>query len=324
MNVGPTVNSEHWESLPSVSGDGLLLLFGDGNPFGYPPRPGGQGHGDIWMTTRTSDDDEWTTPVNLGPSVNSGYGDGYPNISANGLSLHFGSNRPNGLGGWADLWLTTRDTRSAPWGEPVNLGEPVNSSAAEGLPYLTADGLSLLLYSTRFGGYGGVDLWMTTRASTEAEWETPVNLGPTINSSYYDISPCVTPDFPAVGSSLFFARGTGSGWSSDFTILQSTVVGEEPSLTWDGLGDGNWTDIDPQTGYSRWVDSRGNPVDYCPEDVISVVINANSVSLAEHSEAHTLVVDDAVLSIAPTARLNVTDDFAMLGGCEYVCQLGAT
>ncbi len=57
------------------------------------------------------------TPTNLGPTVNSSAGDDMPSISADGLELYFGSNRPGGSGN-LDLWVTTRDTKDDEWGPP--------------------------------------------------------------------------------------------------------------------------------------------------------------------------------------------------------------
>ena len=62
------------------------------------------------------------TPTNLGPTINSSRGDWPPSISADGLTLYFGSyDRPRGYGKW-DLWVATRETTDAEWGTPANLG----------------------------------------------------------------------------------------------------------------------------------------------------------------------------------------------------------
>ncbi|MHC4629174.1 MAG: TolB family protein, partial [Planctomycetota bacterium] len=113
-NLGSTVNSPAEDTSPSLSADGLSLFF-DSN------RSGGSGEWDIWVTTRETTNDDWGTPVNLGPTVNSSTTDGNPGISADGLSLFFDSERPGGHGG-RDIWLTTRDTKDGEWGTPLNLG----------------------------------------------------------------------------------------------------------------------------------------------------------------------------------------------------------
>ncbi|HTL58907.1 MAG TPA: hypothetical protein VL361_24685 [Candidatus Limnocylindrales bacterium] len=70
-------------------------------------RPGGQGSGDLWVSTRATTLDPWSTPVNVGLPVNSIYFDGAPALSADGETLFFYSNRPEGFGA-NDLYVTTR------------------------------------------------------------------------------------------------------------------------------------------------------------------------------------------------------------------------
>ena len=178
-NLGPTVNTVYHENGPSISADGLTLFFDS-------PRPGGFGSADLWDTTRVSTTDPWKLPVNLGPTVNTSAGEWNPSSSADGLTLYFASNRPGGSGS-GDLWATTRISIAHPWQTPVNLGPPVNTSSAEWGPNIAADGLTLFFHSVRPGGFGGHDLWTTTRASVADPWQVPVNLGPTVNSSSDDM-----------------------------------------------------------------------------------------------------------------------------------------
>ncbi|MBW2175139.1 MAG: hypothetical protein JRF64_11180, partial [Deltaproteobacteria bacterium] len=73
------------------------------------------------------------------------------------------------------------------FGEPVNLGPTVNSSSDDGSLSISADGLELYFGSARPGGYGGRDLWMTTRETIDHGWGSPANLGPTVNSSFREV-----------------------------------------------------------------------------------------------------------------------------------------
>ncbi len=156
------------------------------------------------MTTRKSKDESWGTPVNLGQPVNSSEFEGAPCISHDGLSLYFVSSRP-GSNGWLDIWVATRKTKDDPWETPVNLGPTVNSAAAENGPSISADSLSLY-FSSHIGGeyrsegLGSADIWVTTRKSKNDPWGTPVNLGPTVNTSDSESAPCISID----GLSLYF------------------------------------------------------------------------------------------------------------------------
>lgn len=80
------------------------------------------------------------------------------------------------------------------WTKAENLGPQINSKEADGGPTLSADGLTLIFHSKRTGGSGSNDLWMSTRMSLEAEWDIPVNLGATINSSFSEQDACLSAD----------------------------------------------------------------------------------------------------------------------------------
>ncbi len=233
VNLGPTVNSSVGEVLPAISADGLTLYFNDYVASG-PHRPGGFGMSDLWVTTRKTKHDLWTEPVNLGPTVNSSVADRAPSISADDLSLFFHSNRPGGSGGY-DIWVTTRDTIDDDWGTPVNLGPIVNSSTNDYLPDISADGLWLFFNSSRPGGYGQDDLWVTTRDTIDDDWGTPVNLGPTVNSSASDNSPNISAD----GSTLFFSSTRPGGEGSE-DIWQAPII---PIVDFNGDGIVNAADM---------------------------------------------------------------------------------
>ncbi len=192
LNLGQPVNTSSYDGQPDISADGLSLYFSS-------DRPGGFGNQDLWVTTRPTTDDEWGTPINLEPTVNSLAHDTEPSISADGLTLFFDSDRPGGYGSW-DIWMVTRASTDEPWGTPVPLPPPVNSVFNDGEPSISVDGRALYFCSDRPGGYGTFDLWLATRETTDDEWSTPVNLGTTVNTTYHDWGPSISVD----GSTLYF------------------------------------------------------------------------------------------------------------------------
>ncbi len=153
--LGPTINSSVLDWSPTISADGLLLVFSS-------DRPGGDGKTDLWMTRRSTTDDPWSEPVNLGPPVNSPSVEATPSISADGLLLFFQSNRPGGYGGRVDIWVVRRKTTDDPWSEPVNLGPVINTFGYDGTPSISADGSTLYFASNRPGGHGDEDLWQVS------------------------------------------------------------------------------------------------------------------------------------------------------------------
>ena len=190
-------NSAYSDANPDISADDLTLYFSS-------HRPGGSGGSDMWLTTRATADEPWSEPVNLGPTINSEYYEGNSSISSDGLSLFFVSDRPGGYGS-RDIYVSTRATINDPWSEPVNLGPIVNSPAWDSGANISSDGLILFFSSDRPGGYGRDDVWMTRRATTEAPWGEPKNLGPVVNDSQHNYTPCISAD----GSVLYWYSQVG-------------------------------------------------------------------------------------------------------------------
>jgi len=77
------------------------------------------------------------------------------------VRLFFDSTRSGGYG-QGDLYVTTRLSVSDPWGEPLNLGPIVNSSAYEESAIISADGSTIFFDSKRAGGLGSWDLWQAS------------------------------------------------------------------------------------------------------------------------------------------------------------------
>ena len=198
-NLGPTVNSESYDDSANISTDSLELYF-------LSERPGGHGEADIWVTTRTTVDEAWGMPVNLGSTINTSSYDSGPSISSNGLSLYFTSFLPGGQGE-DDLWVTKRTTVSDTWGSPVNLGSTANGPTWDYDPSISSDGLELYFTSNRPGGYGDTDIWVTTRATIDDPWGEPDNLGPVVNTEIYSQSPSISAD----GLALFFESNRSGG-----------------------------------------------------------------------------------------------------------------
>jgi hypothetical protein len=137
---------------------------------------------------------EWSPPVNLGPVVNSQYHEIAVEVSKNGLSMYYTTYRPNGAGGW-DLWVSQRASIAAAWGPP-RLVPNVNSTAEEFSPALSPDEHRLYFVSTRSGGCGGYDLFVSRRHDRNDDfgWQKPVNLGCLVNSAGNEGQPSLFED----------------------------------------------------------------------------------------------------------------------------------
>ena len=145
------------------------------------------------------------TDVKPVPGLDSPWRDQCPSISADGLTIYFDSDRRGGQGG-QDIWMSTRPTVADSWGEPINLGAPINSWAGEWTPHISVDGLTLYL-NTRRSGLNEGELHQVTRKSTSEPFGEPVNLGSNVNSPATEHSPSVSPD----ELTLYFTSGRSGG-----------------------------------------------------------------------------------------------------------------
>ena len=168
---------------------------------------------------------DWSAPVNLGPVVNSAFGDAAPTVSKNGRSLYFHSNRPSGVG-TADIWASPRNSVEEPWGPPINLGPVINTTAGEIQPALSRDGHWLFFTSNRPGGFGSFDIWVSYREHVhdDFDWQPPVNAGPIVNSPNFDGGPFFFDNDDVGVPQLFFARNSTPVAPSNAHIFVSNLL----------------------------------------------------------------------------------------------------
>ncbi|MFO7978782.1 MAG: OmpA family protein [Bacteroidales bacterium] len=150
VNLGPMVNTAGWDSQPSVSADGRTLYFASS-------RQGNTGKMDIWMTTQDASG-RWGQPENLGPAINTTGREMSPFIHPDNQTLYFASDGHTGMGG-LDLFYTRRQ-QDGSWGEPVNLGYPINTHAEEFSLIINASGTTAFFASDQYGGHDQMDLYM--------------------------------------------------------------------------------------------------------------------------------------------------------------------
>jgi len=163
INLGPDVNTAGAEATPSFveSEDGGTLYFTRGNSSGAPLSY------DIYKARVSRTGETFGAAVLVQELSLPGIADGALTVRADGRELIFWSGgatafRP-GTVGLADLWISNRNSVNDPWPEPRNLGLPVNTPFADLSATLSPDGRTLYFTSTRPGGLGGQDMWMTTR-----------------------------------------------------------------------------------------------------------------------------------------------------------------
>ena len=148
-NIGPSINTKHWESQPTISPDGRELYFVSNRPEGY----GGM---DIWKSVLT-EKGTFSEPVNLGSTINTSYDEMSPFIHTDNQTLYFASKGHPGLGDF-DLFLSRRDYPSASWQYPINLGYPINTHGIENSLIVGSDGKTAYFASDK-SGYGKEDIF---------------------------------------------------------------------------------------------------------------------------------------------------------------------
>ncbi|MDE3184803.1 MAG: OmpA family protein [Bacteroidota bacterium] len=149
QNLGWDVNTEFWESTPSLSPDKRDLYFSS-------DRPGGYGGRDIWVAHRT--EKGWSKPENLGPEINTAGDESTPFIHADNQTLYFNSSGLPGYSEKPDLFVT-RKQPDGKWSKPENLGYPINTIGDEGSMIVDADGKTAYYSSDKIDSKGGLDIY---------------------------------------------------------------------------------------------------------------------------------------------------------------------
>lgn len=198
----------------------------------------------------------WSTAVRVEsipgthPDFNGAFLDGCPFISRDGKTFYMARGPQYGGSGGIDIWVSTREKADDPWGAPVNVGPPANSSANDFCPTISRDGHLFYFISNRSGGCGGDDIY-ATRLRPDG-WDPVANLGCDAaggpNSAGNEASPFPLPE-RAVGPTLYFSStraGTPDIYRSEsdggvfgpaeaVAELNTGAADGQPNLRRDGL-----------------------------------------------------------------------------------------
>src|SRR5690349_7758050 len=204
--LGPVINGSGADFAPNLSIDGHLLFFSS-------VRPDGFGGPDLYLSHRADPNDDfgWEPAVNLGPDVNTSTADNAPLYlqSAEGGVTNLYFNRGLNALQQADIFVAAVTREGLTLGPAVPVSELNVPNANDAAVTVRVDGKELMFWSTRAGGLGGADLWVSTRQALPDPWSPPVNAGTALNSSFDDVTPSLSWD----GRTLIFGsnRLGGSG-----------------------------------------------------------------------------------------------------------------
>jgi outer membrane protein OmpA-like peptidoglycan-associated protein/tetratricopeptide (TPR) repeat protein len=149
INLGRAINTEYWETQPSLSPDKRTLYFTASDPSGL-------GGSDIYVST-LQPNGQWGSARNLGAGINTSADEGCPFIHPDNQTLYFKSKGHPGYGE-ADLFMSRKQPDGS-WGKPVNLGYPVNTIDEEGSLVITSDGKTAYYASDGADSRGGLDIY---------------------------------------------------------------------------------------------------------------------------------------------------------------------
>ena len=227
INLGDSINTKDLEYFPSLTIDGKKMIF----------------------TRRIASDEDfyesnfvngkWSRAEPLGGKVNTNLNEGAQNISQDGQLLIFtGCNYPEGEGS-CDLYFSIKTNNG--WSEPQNLGPVVNTDFWESSPSLSPDKRDLYFASSRAGGFGGRDIWVTHRLPT-GKWSRPENLGEAVNTSGDESCPFMHAD----NETLYFNSNGHPGYGMTDLFLSKKV------------NDSSWT-VAENLGYPiNTIDDQGS------------------------------------------------------------------
>lgn len=149
INMGRIINTEFWESQPSLSPDKRALYFAARDPSGF-------GGSDLFVSY-LQPNGKWGTPLNMGPDINTSADESCPFIHADNQTLYFTSKGHPGYGD-ADLYFVKKQADGT-WSKPQNLGYPVNTIDEESSLMISSDGKTGYYAGDGADSRGGLDLY---------------------------------------------------------------------------------------------------------------------------------------------------------------------
>jgi len=157
---------------PTLTDDMLELYFNLNN--------------DIYLAKRATVSAAWGTPAVVA-ALSSASSETTPEISGDGLTMYFASDRAGGQGG-TDIWVSTRASRAAAWSAPVVVAA-LNSATSEVNSAPAEDGTTIVLASARGGTVDHI--YRSTRPSANGAWTAPVAVAE-LSSNVNDLGPMLT------------------------------------------------------------------------------------------------------------------------------------
>jgi peptidoglycan-associated lipoprotein len=174
---------------------------------------------DIWVS-KIDRNDNWGQPEPIGDPINTGDSEGTMCFDGRGKIMWF-TRCPviEKMNIGCEIYMVEKKGKG--WGEPTKLSLKDHDTTHVGHPAVSPDGKTLIFASNMAGGYGGVDLWLTTYDKRNDEWSLPVNLGEEINTPGNDVFPTWGPN-----NELYYSSDGMVGLGG-LDLYRALRVGEE-------------------------------------------------------------------------------------------------
>lgn len=252
VNIGNPVNTKSHDATVGISPDGKSLITYHGVS---------RKNGNL-LITRKDDSGQWEKLQDIGKTINSDYHEEGATLSFDEKKLFFVTDKPGGLGGH-DIYLALWDEANKTWGEPTNIGAPVNTEFDEKGVFFHPDNKTLYFSSSGHKTMGGLDIFKTEYNAETNEWSKPVNIGYPINTPDDDVYYVVS------GSERFaYFSSVREGGFGEKDIYQITFLGDkkEPLYASSGLVNGALDNLTDKTIADNYVKTdlvivRGNVKD---------------------------------------------------------------
>ncbi len=153
-HMNKNINTSYHESSACYTPDGKSVYFVSDKP------EGGLGDRDIYISTK-DEKGKWGKAINLGPTINTQYGEEGVFLHPDGKTLYFSSQGHKSMGGY-DIFKTVYNSETKTWAEPENLGYPVNTPDDDVFFVISASGKHGYYASFNANGYGEKDIYVIT------------------------------------------------------------------------------------------------------------------------------------------------------------------
>lgn len=243
VNLGDSINTKYNEYWPSLTADGSQLVITRMLPINnaenepitqfYTPeefvKSNPEGVNKVYELFQedfyysVKENDLWRSAFEIGEPIKTNKNEGAQSLTSDGFKMYFTVCYKSDTKGRCDIYKSERISTN--WGEPVNIGSPINTASWEAQPSIAPDGKTLYFISDREGGFGGKDIWESTYLPN-GNWSNPQNLGEKINTSGDEQSPFIHFD----NKTLYFSSNGHIG------------MGGSDLFKSEKLPDGSWTD----------------------------------------------------------------------------------